>query len=121
MKKTILVAEDDKFIRKLFRLNLTRDDWDIRVAINGQEAIESMDEQPPDMLLLDLLMPVIDGFGVLTHMRERGYHIPTIILSNLSQQMDRERSQQLGAIGYYVKSDLDIDELVASMESILQA
>lgn len=118
--KYILVAEDDPFIRKLFEMNLTVDNWEVEFAVNGQKAIEALTKRTPDLLLLDLLMPVKTGFEVLDYLKEQNLRIPAYILSNLSQQIDQKKAKELGALDYFVKSDLDIDELIHTMQNAME-
>lgn len=111
MSKTVLVAEDDFFIGQMIKLGLEEHGMTVELAVNGEQAVESIEKKLPDLLLLDLLMPVRDGFSVLEHIRERGYGFPVIILSNMSQEIDQERCLQIGAKAFFVKSNLEEDEL----------
>lgn len=121
MSKRILIAEDDAFLNKMYKLNLEREEeCDVRFAENGEEAIIAMDEEQPELLLLDLLMPKVDGFAVLEHIREKGYDFPVIILSNLSQEIDQQKCMELGAKDYFVKSDMDLDELLDKVKRHLR-
>ena len=110
--KKVLITEDDQFLIKMYKLNLEQEGIEIDIAKNGEEAIAAMDKEQPSLLLLDLLMPKVDGFSVLEHYKEKAYDFPVIILSNLSQDVDREKCKELGAKDYFVKSDTDIEELV---------
>ncbi len=65
----------------------------------------------PSILLLDLLMPKLDGYGVLEYIRSKGHDFPVVILSNLSDPLEKEKCFRLGAIDFLVKSDLDEGEL----------
>ncbi len=113
MPKKILIAEDDSFLIKMYKLNLGAvEDFAVTVAMNGEEAITQLDAEQPDLLILDILMPKKDGFGVLEHCKEKGYTMPILILTNLSQDVDKEKCMELGAKDYYVKSDMDVDDLV---------
>ena len=83
----------------------------MQVARDGEEALAAIERRPPDLLLLDLIMPRKDGLAVLQHIRQKGYAFPVVILSNLSGDMDPEKCFALGAKDYLVKSDMDEDEL----------
>jgi len=112
MTNKILIAEDDGFLVKMYQLELGEEQgFDIDIATDGISAIEKIDKNQPDLLLLDLLMPKTDGFGVLEHIQNKGYKFPVIILSNLSKEIDRDRCTKLGAKDYFVKSDMDMDDL----------
>jgi len=119
MSKTILVAEDDTFLIETIKLSLEEHGMTVVAAKNGEEAIKAMDKKQPDLLLLDLLMPKVDGYGVLKHIREKSYRFPTIILSNLSVELDKEKCAKFGAKDYFVKSDMDEDELWPKIKKYL--
>ena len=70
-----------------------------------------LEQDKPDLLLLDLLMPHTDGFAVLAYIHGKKYQFPVVILSNLSDDIDNEKCFQLGAKDYFIKSDMDEDEL----------
>lgn len=111
MKHTVLVAEDDAFFRETIQLALEEHGVNVLTAKHGAEAIEALEKGHPDLMLLDLLMPHTDGFAVLTHIHEKKYSFPVIILSNLSDDIDNEKCFALGAKDYFIKSDMDEDEL----------
>jgi len=111
MSKKILIAEDDAFLVKMYKLELEGAGYEIEVAENGKLAIASLEKVKPDLLLLDLLMPETDGFEVLEHIREKGYTFPVVVLSNLSQEIDKEKCKALGARDYFVKSDMELEQL----------
>lgn len=111
MTHTILLAEDDAFLAETIQLALEEHKMKIVLAENGEEAIRHLDTMKPDLVLLDLLMPKKDGYAVLNHIREKGINVPIIILSNLSDEIDKEKCLALGARDYFVKSDMDEDEL----------
>ena len=119
MNKKILIAEDEEFIANLYKINLEKYGADIEVVLDGKAAIESIEHAKPDLLLLDLLMPGTDGFQVLEHVKERGYGFPIIILTNLSQEIDKKKCQELGAKDFFVKSDLSVEELWSKLSDYL--
>ena len=107
----ILVAEDEMFLRELIHMDLADRGVDVRMAMDGKETIDCIEREAPGLLLLDLLMPKVDGYGVLEHIREKGYRFPVIVLSNLSDPTEQEKCLQLGAVDFLVKSNLDEGEL----------
>ena len=113
MSKLVMVAEDDPFISDLYRINIERAGFTVKTVANGEEAIEAIDQKQPDILLLDLLMPVVDGKGVLKHIQKKKYVFPVIVLSNLSEEIEETALDELGATGYFVKSEVDLDQMVA--------
>ena len=120
MNRKILIAEDDPFLTKMYALNLQAENTDIEIVGNGELAIIAMDKKQPDILLLDLLMPKVDGFAVLEHIKKKQYRFPVIVLSNLSQEIDQKRCTQLGAKDYFVKSDMDLDELSKKVQEMMK-
>ena len=116
MNKKILIAEDDEFLTKMYRLQLEQDNWDVEICRDGQEAMDSMDSKQPDIILLDLLMPKVDGYAVLEHIKEKGYKFPVLILSNLSQSLDQEKCKKFGAQDYFIKSEIEIDDLTEKIK-----
>lgn len=122
MPKKILIAEDDHFLVKMYKLQLEDGiaDITVEIALNGQEAIDSLKKELPDLLLLDLLMPEVDGFHVLEYIKKEKLQLPVVILSNLSQDVDKEKCIALGAKDYFVKSDMDLDELSDKIKKFLK-
>ncbi|MDD4319676.1 MAG: response regulator [Candidatus Peribacteraceae bacterium] len=108
----ILLAEDDPVIGEMIRLALEEGGENVVHVRDGAEAIAAVERQSPALLLLDLLMPKMDGFRVLERMREGGYGVRTVILSNLSDEKSRDRCMALGAIDFIVKSNIDEEFLV---------
>src|SRR3989338_4131432 len=113
MVKNILIVEDDDFFRELLRKKLLSKEFNILEAIDGEKGVMLIKEKKPDLVLLDLLLPNIDGFEVLLKVKGdlSTSKIPIIILSNLGQQEDIERGLKLGANDYLVKSQFDINQI----------
>jgi len=105
MPKTILIIEDDKFLRQLIVQKLLKEEYNVSEAVDGEEGIKKIKEEKPDLVLLDLILPGIDGFEVLSRMKkdEEISSIPVIILSNLGQREDVERGLNLGAVDYLIR------------------
>lgn len=119
-KKNVLVAEDDDFLGNMIRKSLDSHGMKVSVARTGKEAIAAIDRQKPDLLLLDILMPEIDGYGVLQHMQKNNCAITTIIVSNLSSTEDKEKCKKLGCKAFIVKSDMDDDALWPTIKKYLK-
>lgn len=119
MPKNVLIAEDDPFMSKMYRLHLQEGEMDVRIAVDGKETIDAIEKQKPDLLLLDLLMPNVDGFEVLNHIKAKGYKFPIIVLSNLSQEIDQQKCKELGVSDYFVKSDMDLEDLEEKIKKYL--
>lgn len=118
-QKKILIAEDEKPLSKALQLKLTNEGFNVEIASNGQEALELLEKEPKDILVLDLVMPVLDGFGVLQSLKEKGSKMPIIVLSNLSQNEDIDKVNQLGATKFYIKSNTSLAELVEHIKELV--
>ncbi len=118
-KKQVLIAEDEKPMARALELKLTHSGYDAFATFNGEEAIAALEKQKYDVLLLDLMMPKVDGFGVLESMRKRGDKTPVIVLTNLSQPEDEKRAKDLGAKEFFVKSNIPIAEIVERIKHLL--
>ena len=121
MSKKILIIEDDKFLRELIVKKLVKEGYEISEAVDGEEGIKKVKEEKPDLVLLDLILPGIDGFEVLAQMKEdrNVTKIPAIILSNLGQKEDIEKGLKLGAVDYLVKAHFTPGEIIEKIKKIL--
>lgn len=122
MKKNILIIEDDEFFRELIRKGIKSEGFTLLEAGDGEKGLEEMKEKKPDLVLLDLLLPNIDGFEVLlkSKMDPSTSSIPIIILSNLGQREDVERGLKLGAVDYLIKSQVDIDQIISKIKNAFE-
>ena len=119
MIKKILIVEDEQAIARVLELKLRQAGFDVSRAINGSEAIKMVEEDKFDGILLDLILPEKDGFMVLEHIRAISKETKVIILTNLGQPEDRQKLQELGISGYFVKSEISIYNLVAQVQEII--
>jgi len=121
-KKTILIVEDDKFLRELISRKLSGEGFDALEAVDGEEGIKKIKEGKPDLVLLDLILPGIDGFEVLARLREDPEisSIPVIILSNLGQREEVEKGLKLGAIDYLIKAHFTPGEIIEKIKNALK-
>jgi DNA-binding response OmpR family regulator len=118
MSKNVLIAEDEKPLSHALSLKLTREGFLVDIAQNGQECLDMIKAKKYDVLLLDLMMPVIDGFQVLESSKKIS-HIPKIIvLSNLSQKEDEDRVLSLGASKYFIKSNVSLSQIVEEIKKV---
>jgi len=120
--KRILIVEDDRFLRELIAKKLSGENFDIIEAVDGEEGVKKIKEEKPDLVLLDLILPGIDGFEVLTQVKENPStaSIPVIILSNLGQREEVERGLKLGAVDYLIKAHFTPGEIVEKIKNILK-
>ncbi len=110
------MTEDDLFLAEMIGKTLSDHVQEVTIVHNGQEAIEAMQKKVPDLLLLDLLMPVLDGHGVLKAMKQKKIHCPVVMVSNISDKMTRAKCKEMGVKDYFVKSDMDDDNLWSAIE-----
>ena len=117
----ILIVEDDKFLRELIVKKLTGEGFETEEAIDGEDGIKKAKSVQPDLILLDLILPGMDGFGVLTEIKkdQNISSIPVIILSNLGQKEDVDKGIKLGASDYLVKAHFTPNEIVEKIKTIL--
>jgi len=122
MAKTILIIEDDKFLRELIAQKLIKEGYEISEALDGEEGIKKVKEEKPDLVLLDLILPEIDGFEVLSRMKDDPglAQVPVIILSNLGQKEDVERGLKLGAVDYLIKAHFTPGEIIEKVRAVLK-
>lgn len=118
--KKILIAEDDNFIANVYKMKLENEGFEIRIVGNGEEALHQLEHFTPDVILLDLIMPVKNGFDTLAEIRkmQKFDKTPVIIATNLSQPEDTTKAKELGADDFIIKSQIRIDDLVARIHAI---
>lgn len=109
----VLVVEDEHPLAKALELKLSHQGFDVLCAPNGEEGLKLLEKSSFDVILLDLIMPLIDGFKVLEILKEKKIKTPVIVLSNLSQNDDEQRARKLGAIDFFIKSNTPIADIVA--------
>lgn len=117
----ILVVEDDVFLGNAYKLKLEKAGYTVDIATDGFKAMESLKKQIPSIVLLDLIMPNMDGFSTLEAIRKRPEldKTPIIIASNLGQKEDIDKGLRLGAADYIVKSDLSMKDLIKKVEDTI--
>ena len=118
----ILVIEDDTFLRELIVQKLLKEGYEIVEAVEGEDGIKKVTEENPDIILLDIILPGIDGFEVLKKIKEdeKVKDIPVIILSNLGQQDDIDKGIKLGAKDYLIKAEFTPGEIVEKVRGVLE-
>ncbi len=122
MAKKILVVEDDKFLRELIAQKIMKEGYDVIEAVDGEKGAESIKKEKPDLVLLDLILPGVDGFEVLAKMKSdpATNQIPVIILSNLGQKDDIEKGLEMGANDYLIKAHFTPAEIMEKIRSVLK-
>jgi DNA-binding response OmpR family regulator len=119
--RKILIIEDDIFLQNLESNKLKKDNYEIITGSTGDEALEKINEENIDLILLDLILPGIDGYDVLKKIKEseKTKKIPVIVFSNLSEEKDIKKAKEMGAIDFMVKSNFSLNELAERINKIL--
>lgn len=121
-KKKILLIEDEAALSKILQESLTERGYEVNVATQGEEGWQKTKEDQPDLVLLDIILPRLDGFVYLKRLRanRRLKNTPVIILSNLGQDSDIDEGKELGAIDYLIKSNHTIDAITKRIERVFE-
>ena len=121
MAKKILIVEDDTFLQGLAATKMTKEGYTVSTASNVGEVDKFLETDAPDFVLLDLVLPGTDGFGILKKLRENAKtaSIPIIIFSNLAEDKDIMKAKELGATDFMIKSNFTLDELAEKVKSLI--
>lgn len=115
--KRVLIVEDERPLAHALELKLTHEGFDAKVANNGQEGIDLIMQGNFDVVLLDMMMPVMDGFQVLKELKKLEKQPIVFVLSNLSQREDEARVLEAGARKYFIKSDTPLAVIVNEVKN----
>lgn len=109
-----MVAEDDSLYAKVYQNKLGKEGYDVVIAENGKVAVEKATVLKPNLILMDLIMPIMDGFTALKEIKAnpKTKNIKVLVMSNLGQDSDIVKAKTLGAEEYFVKANISIQELV---------
>jgi len=120
--KKILLIEDDPFISDVYITNLRNSGFEVSLASDGKRGLELIKKEKINLILLDLLLPKIDGFAVLKKIKKEpsSKNIPVIILTNLGEKEDIEKGKKLGAIDYLVKISFTPKEVIEKINTYLE-
>lgn len=118
--KKILVADDNSDMRKILSMRLEINNYLVIMAEDGEVALEKVKQEKPDLLILDLMMPKMNGFEVCRMLKfdDKYKNIPIIVLSSLDQQQDREKAIEDGADAYFIKP-FDLELLLTKIKSLV--
>lgn len=119
----ILLVEDEPLLGNLLKQRLDKEGFEVILAHDGEEALARLRDTKPDLILLDIILPKISGFELLETLQAdpQFEKAPVIIISNLGQESDVARGQSLGAIQYFIKAKVSIEELVEHVKTFLRA
>lgn len=122
MAKKILIIEDDKFLRRVISQKLTKEGYEISEALDGEKGVKKIEEEGADLVLLDLILPGMDGFEVLARIKKdpKNSKIPVIILSNLGQKEDIDKGLKMGAVDYLIKAHFTPGEIIDRIEKAMR-
>lgn len=120
-KKVILVIEDDPVLSVMYKTKLEAEGYTIIGANNGVDGLGAAKSNKPDLILLDIILPQLDGFSVLEELKEdaKTKKIPVILLTNLGTDEDREKGQKLGAVDYLVKANFTPEQISLEIKKFL--
>ena len=120
-KIKILLVEDEEMLANMYETKFKNEGFDIEKALNGEDGLKKAKEMLPDFILLDIIMPKMDGFAVLKSLKkdEKTKNIPVMLLTNLGQEEDIQRGEELGGVGYLVKANTTPSEVVEMVKNKL--
>jgi len=121
-KKKVLLVEDDPMIVDMYKVRLEEEGFEVYVTDKGSEALKIAEKEKPEVVLLDIILPEIDGFAVLQLLKEdtKTKKIPVILLTNLGQESDRQKGMKLGAADYFVKAQFTPASVIAAVKKIIK-
>jgi len=120
-KTYVLLVEDDTFLANIYKTKFEMEGFKISVSDNGENGLKDVKSKKPDIILLDILLPKMDGFAVLEKLKKDGEtkDIPVILLTNLGQKDDVEKGLEMGAADYLIKAHFKPSEVVDKVKKIL--
>jgi DNA-binding response OmpR family regulator len=120
---TVLLVEDDNFLREICTKKLVKDGYTVYTAIDGEQAIANVEKIDPDIVLLDIILPALDGFQILEFIRKSKKaslkDVPVVMLSNLGQEDDIKKAMDMGANDYLVKAHFTTEEIANKIQELL--
>jgi len=121
-KISVLIIEDDSYISDMYKIKLESENFEVIIAKDGTIGIKLLEKQKPDIILLDIVMPKMDGFDILKTIKGNVElkKVPVVLLTNLSQKENVERGFELGADSYIIKAHFTPSEVVEKIKGILE-
>lgn len=122
-KIKVLLVEDDAMILQMYKTRMADEGWEVFSTDRGSEAIKIAQTEKPHIILLDIILPEIDGFGILKALKEAATtkNIPVLMLTNLGQESDKTKGQALGVADYFIKSQHTPGDVITKIESLISA
>lgn len=120
-KKNVLIVEDDNFVAEVYSTKLLEMGHEVRIAQNGEEGLLLVEKEKPDLILLDIIMPVMGGIEMLEKLKgkEEWKNIPIILLTNVGEKESIQKVRGMGVQDYLIKSHFTPAEVIEKIESIL--
>lgn len=119
MAKKILIVEDNRPMSQAMESKLKKAGFETDIAHDGDEALAMIKENDFDLLLVDLIMPKLDGFTLIAELKKKGNKTPIIVVSNLGQEEDESRAKDLEVDDYLIKTNVTLEEIVDRVEETL--
>ena len=111
-KETILIIEDEQLLLDVLSRRMQKENYNVLTAVDGEDGMKKIIKHKPDMVLLDMVLPKLDGYDVLQEIKEKSLDIPVIIVSNSGQPVDIKKCFELGALDYLIKTEFEPEEVV---------
>ncbi|NCN07127.1 response regulator transcription factor [Candidatus Falkowbacteria bacterium] len=117
-----LLVEDDQMIVQMYKIRMEDEGWEVFTTDRGSEAMKLAKAEKPDIILLDIILPEVDGFSILKDLRSdtTTKKIPVMMLTNLGQESDQNKGQEIGVEGYLIKSQHTPGDVITKIESLLK-
>jgi DNA-binding response OmpR family regulator len=121
-KTTIVLVEDDIALTEMYSLKFSEAGYNLKTASDGASGLEMIFSEKPSIILLDIMMPKMDGFAVLTELKKNDTtkNIPVLMLTNLGQKTDMEKSKELGANDYIVKASMTPSQVLEKIKNLIK-
>ena len=121
-KALVILIEDEEMLSNMYETKFVKEGYQIKKALDGETGLKLSQEEKPDLILLDIIMPKLDGFSVLRKLKEdpKTKDIPVVLLTNLGQDEDVKKGTKLGAVGYLVKANLTPTQVVDKVREYLK-
>ncbi|MFH1366933.1 MAG: response regulator [Patescibacteria group bacterium] len=121
-KARVMLVEDDTFLSGMYVKKLEMEDFEVLLASDGKQGLKMIQDQPPDLILLDIILPKMSGFDLLKEMKKdkKTKDIPVILLTNLGQKKDVEKGFALGAKDYLIKAHFMPSEVIDKVKNIIK-
>ncbi len=121
-KIKVLLVEDDAMIVEMYKTRMESEGWEVFTTDLGSEAIKIAQAKKPDIVLLDIILPEVDGFAILKDLKSESStkKIPVLMLTNLGQESDQNKGKEIGVDGYFIKSQHTPADVMIKIQSLIK-